>query len=112
MSRTELWEAPKGSRLDGHVAFSVGEDDHVRLPYTMLASILQTAGLRRKITTHHEPRLSLHPADTTPVGERAAPPGYRWIRPRECHGSDTYCDVCSPNSPERKVVPDPSQPPS
>lgn len=105
MSRTELWEAPKGTPLTGHVAFTVDDDEFVRLPYTMLASILQSSGVRRKVNTDHGARISLRPADPEPPPKRGEPPaGYRWITPRECHGSDQPCDRCSPTSPERRVA--------
>lgn len=118
MSRTELWEAPKGAPVEGHFGFTVDDDEHVRIPYTLLVTILQTAGLglRRKITTHHEPRWSIHPAAApapapithAPSGVangRTAPPGYRWLTPAECHGGDTVCRLCSPDAPERRVAP-------
>lgn len=106
MSRTELWEARKDAPVTGHVGFTVDDDEHVRLPYTMLATILQSAGLRRKINTDHGARLSLRPLDPTapaPADSRP-PPGYRWLSPRECHGSDQFCPQCSPDSPERRVT--------
>lgn len=115
MSRTELWEAPKDAPVDGHFAFTVDDDEHVRLPYTLLVTLMQSAGLglRRKITTHHEPRWSIHPAappaPRTTAGhgtQYTAPAGYRWLTPRECHGSDQPCDRCSPDSPERRVAPE------
>lgn len=110
MSRTELWEAPKGSRLTGHVGFSIDANENVTLPYTALATILQHAGLRRKITTHHEPRISIHPTDDLPAATQSVgappPPGYRWLTPRECHGSDAYCPRCDPASPDRRAAPD------
>jgi hypothetical protein len=117
MSRTELWEAPKDAPVEGHFAFTVDDDEHVRLPYTLVVTLMQSAGLglRRKISTPHEPRWSIHPAaghgipptrTTAPSGpgDRTAPPGYRWVTPRECHGTDQPCDACSPDSPERRVA--------
>lgn len=116
MSRTELWEAPKGAPVEGHFAFTVDDDEHVRLPYTLLVTLMQSAGLglRRKITTHHEPRWSIHPV-SAPVQTHAPsaltgdgslpPPGYRWLSPRECHGNDAFCSSCSPRSPQRRVAP-------
>lgn len=107
MSRTELWEAPKGAPVDGHVAFTVDDDETVRLPYILVTQLLREKGLRRKISTDHGVRYSLQPADTAPpappVGHRP-PPGFRWLTPRECHGGSDYCRECSPNSPQRRVT--------
>lgn len=106
MPRTELWEAPKGAPVTGHVAFSVyGEEggaETVTLPYPVLTLLLNQLGLRRKISTHHEVRYSLQPAGRDP---KDPPPGYRWVSPRECHGSDVFCPRCAPDSPERRVAP-------
>lgn len=116
MSRTELWEAPKDAPVEGHFAFTVEDDEHVRIPYTLLVTLMQSAGLglRRKITTHHEPRWSVHPKaaplTTAPSslgngGGTPPPPGYRWVTPQECHGNEAFCTSCSPRSPQRRVAP-------
>ena len=114
MSRTELWEAPKDAPVDGHFAFTVDDDEHVRVPYTLLVTLMQSTGLglRRKISTPHEPRWSVQPKHapapvatplrTAPSGvqnDRMPPPGYRWMTPAECHRGDTPCRDCAPRLP-------------
>lgn len=110
MSRTELWEAPKDSPVEGHVAFTVDDDETVRLPYVLVTQMLRDAGLRRKINTDHGVRYSLRareapaaPRSSQPLHAPQPPAGYRWLTSRECHGSDQPCPRCSPDSPERRV---------